>query len=359
MIEIDGSLGEGGGQVLRSALSLSCITGKPFHISNIRKSRSKPGLMHQHLVAVQAAAQIASAGIRGGQLGSTELSFEPGAVTPGDYSFDIGTAGSTSLVLQTLIPPLLLAGAPSRLTLTGGTHVPFSPSWHYLAEVFAPALLGLGARVELTLDSCGFYPKGGGKVRCRILPCAAFSPLSAEHRGELLRLSGVSAVGSLPLSIAERQRRSALARIEGTLGASLPAEVSCREVPCLGQGTFIFLKGEYQGATSGFTSLGARGKPAEVVGEEAAVEFLSHHATAMPVDPHLADQLVLYLAQAEGPSVFATSRITEHLITNLIVTGYFLGMEYQITGKRDSPGTVTVVPKGQRPNGSCMLPSQS
>ena len=345
MIEIDGSLGDGGGQLLRTALSLSCITGKPFRIRNIRKSRSKPGLMRQHLVSVQAAARIAAAQVDGDQLGSTELIFLPGAVTPGDYSFEIGTAGATSLVLQTLIPPLLLAGGASRLTLSGGTHVPFSPSWHYLAEVFAPALLRLGALIELSLDSCGFYPKGGGKVRCRILPCAAFSALTLQERGELLRVSGSSAVGNLPRSIAERQAYSALSRMESALGASVPLELPCSEAASFGQGTFIFIKGEYQHAVSGFTALGARGKPAEVVGAEAAEEFLAYHGTGMPVDPHLADQLVLYLALAKGPSVFATSRITSHLETNLAVTGYFLDLAYTISGKRDAPGTVTVVPQ--------------
>jgi len=346
MIEIDGSLGEGGGQLLRTALSLSCITGKPFRIHNIRKSRSKPGLMRQHLVSVQAAARIAAAQVDGDQLGSGELSFLPGAVTPGDYSFEIGTAGATSLVLQTLIPPLLRAGGPSRLALSGGTHVPFSPSWHYLAEVFAPALLRLGARIELTLDSCGFYPKGGGKVHCRILPCASFSALNLQQRGELLRVSGASAVGNLPRSIAERQAHSALGCMESVLGARVPLELPCREAAAFGQGTFIFLRGEYEHAVSGFTALGARGKPAEVVGAEAAEEFLTHHGTGMPVDPHLADQLVLYLALAKGPSVFATSRVTSHLETNLEVTGYFLDISSQISGNRDAPGIVSIVPKG-------------
>jgi RNA 3'-terminal phosphate cyclase (ATP) len=342
MIEIDGSLGEGGGQVLRTALSLSCITGKPFRIFNIRKLRSKPGLRHQHLVAVQAAARLSSAEVSGDQLGSTQVSFTPHPVRPGAYDFDIGTAGSTPLVLQTLIPPLLRAGGPSRLTLRGGTHNPLSPSWHYLAEVFAPTLLRLGARIELTLERCGFYPKGGGRVHCRIHPCAALTGLNTLQRGQLQRITGISAVGNLPLSIAERQAHSALSRLESVLGAAVPMEVDRREVDCLGQGTFIFLRGEYQHAVSGFTSLGARGKPAEVVGDEAATEFLSHHATGMPVDPHLADQLVLYLALAEGPSEFTTSRITSHLVTNLQVIGYFLDLVFKLKGEHDSPGIVTI-----------------
>jgi RNA 3'-terminal phosphate cyclase (ATP) len=345
MIEIDGSMGEGGGQMLRTALSLSCVTGKGFRIRNIRKSRSKPGLMRQHLVAVQAAARIASAEAAGDQLGSEHLSFVPRRVAAGTYNFDIGTAGSTPLVLQALIPPLLVAGGTSRLTLIGGTHVPFSPSWHYLAEVFAPTLARLGAGVDFELESCGFYPKGGGKVRCRIQPAARLIPLQAELRGRLLRVTGCSAVGNLPRGIAERQARSAVSFLRESLGKDVPMDVEIRELTVFGQGTFIFLKGEYEHAVSGFTALGERGKPAEHVGEEAASEFLSHHLSGMPIDPHLADQLILYLAQAQGPSVFATSRISSHLQTNLQVAALFLELQAEITGERDSPGTVRIEPK--------------
>lgn len=347
MIEIDGSLGEGGGELLRSALSLSCITGKPFRMAGIRKNRSKPGLMRQHLVAVQSAARISGAEVAGDRVGSAELFFAPGPVLPGEYRFDIGTAGSTSLVLQTLIPPLLRAAAPSRISLTGGTHNPMSPCWHYLAEVFAPALLRIGARIELALDSCGFYPKGGGRVQCRVYPCQTLKPLDWQERGELLRLAGICAVANLPLSIAEREARAALGRIGAVLGAKTP-ELAVREVPAIGQGTFIFLKGEYRDAVAGFTSLGERGKRAETVGEEAAAEFLAYHATALPVDPHLADQLVLYLAQVGGPSAFATSRITGHLETNLELTRFFLPLDYLISRRPDGAGTVSIEPTESR-----------
>lgn len=345
MIEIDGSHGEGGGQMLRTALSLSCITGRPFRIRNIRRNRNKPGLMRQHLVAVQAAARIAAAEVSGGELGSTELVFLPVRVSSGRYNFDIGTAGSAPLVLQTLIPPLLASGGASQVTVVGGTHVPFSPSWHYLEEVFGPTLERLGARIEFVIEACGFYPKGGGKVRCRIQPAPSLSPLMAQERGRLLYIKGSSAVGNLPRGIAERQAQAARACLQAELGKEVPIDIDVSEVTIFGQGTFIFLKAQYEHAVAGFTALGERGKPAERVGEEAARELLEHHASGMPVDPHLADQLVLYLAQAQGHSEYATSRITNHLETNLMVTGLFLEMESKLYGEHDRPGVVSIWPK--------------
>jgi len=349
MIEIDGSVGEGGGEVLRSALSLSCLTGKGFRIVDIRKNRQKPGLMRQHLVAVQSAARISAAEVAGDTLGSSQLSFLPGAVRSGDYSFDIGTAGSATLVLQTVIPPLLAAHGKSTITVAGGTHVPFSPSWNYFSEVFWPAITRLGVRGELSLGSCGFYPKGGGRISCRVHPLAVPSALSLTERGRLLRVTGTAAVGNLPLSIAERELRSAVSLLEKELGRDVPIDPETKELRVFGQGTFIFLRGEYEHAVAGFTALGERGKPAERVGEEAALEFLEHHRTGMPVDPHLADQLVLYLARAEAPSVFATSRITTHLETNLLVAGYFLDVTTGITGEMGGPGTVGITPGGSPP----------
>ncbi len=349
MIEIEGSAGEGGGQVLRSALSLSCLTGKGFRIVDIRKNRSKPGLMRQHLMAVRSAARISSAEVVGDALGSSQLTFLPGAVNSGEYSFDIGTAGSATLVLQTVIPPLLAAGGKSGVTVVGGTHVPFSPSWNYFSQVFWPAIARLGVKGELKLGSCGFYPRGGGRISCRVHPLAAPSSLSLMERGRLLRVTGTAAVGNLPLAIAQRELRSAVSVLEGELGRGVPIELETKEVRAFGQGTFVFLRGEYEHAVAGFTALGERGKPAERVGEEAALEFLEHHRSGMPVDPHLADQLVLYLALAGGPSLFATSRITAHLETNLLVAGYFLDLAARITGETGDPGTVSIRPGGGGP----------
>lgn len=350
MIEIDGSMGEGGGQVLRSALSLSCLTGKAFRIVRIRKSRSKPGLMHQHLMAVQAAARITAAEVEGGTVGSTEVAFIPHAPRSGNYSFDIGTAGSTTLVLQTLLPPLLFSGVRSQAIVAGGTHLPFSPCFDYFSEVFLPSVAPMGVRCEAQLESCGFYPRGGGRVRCRVQPIGSLSPVTCRERGRLLRITGSSAVGNLPLSIAERQLKAAHHLLEGELGRDFPVEVHVGEVKVYGQGTFLFLKAEYENCVAGFTSLGERGKPAEVVGEEAARELLDHHATGMPIDPHLADQLVLYAAGGDGESSFATSRITLHLETNLRVAEMFLDLATRISGEEGSPGTVSIAPKVPYPH---------
>lgn len=345
MVDIDGSYGEGGGQVLRTALSLSCITGKPFRIRNIRQGRQKPGLMPQHLVAVHAAQRIASAEVTGDTKGSRELSFAPGRITAGDFAFDIGTAGSISLVLQTIIPPLLLAGKRSSVTLRGGTHVPFSPSFNFLSEVFAPMLAKLGGTIRLSIDSFGFYPRGGGEVRCVVEPTNGFKGLRIGERCPLARIVGCSAVARLPLDIARRQRQAALEVLNRELEERAGADLDLMEAQSPGPGTFIFLRTEYGDLRAGFTALGARGKPAETVGHDAAAELIAHHATGAPIDPHLADQLILYLAMADDDSEFATSRISLHLLTNLWVAAKFLPFAHEVAGDAEKPGVVRIAPR--------------
>jgi RNA 3'-terminal phosphate cyclase (ATP) len=343
MIEIDGSYGEGGGQIVRTALSLSCLLGKPFHLIDIRKGRPKPGLMPQHLVAVRAAQQLSRAEVRGDAKGSTELFFSPKGAEGGVFSFDIATAGSTSLVLQTLIPALLFCREKSSVTLRGGTHVPFSPSFYYLKEIFAPILRRLGLDIRLDIDSYGFYPKGGGVIRAEIEPTRGIMPLRIRKRGELSRIDGCSAVGNLPLSIAERQKQALLEMILPVMplwGGHTHIEIL--NVPSVGQGSFIFLRAESANFLAGFSSLGARGKRAEVVAEEVAREFLAYYAVEGALDPHLADQVVLYLSLCEEQSVFTTSAITRHLLTNLWVISLFHDFLYNIDGEIGEPGTVTI-----------------
>jgi len=334
-IEIDGSLGEGGGQILRTALSLSCITGRALRLFNIRKGRKRPGLMPQHITCVNAAAGISHAGVSGNEKGSSELTFVPGRVVPGDYTFDIRTAGSCSLVFQTLLPPLVLSGKPSRITIKGGTHVPMSPTYDYISDIFLPMLNRTGIAVESSIMRYGFYPKGGGEVGFHIQPADKIKGMHLTSRGALLSVHGLSGVSNLPLSIAERQKMSVIQHMS-------PTDVDLRviEVPSYGQGTFVFLRGEYENAPAGFSSLGERGKPAEAVGREAADQFVAFHNSSGCLDPHLADQMVLYLSLAREDSSFTTSRITQHLITNLRVIEQFLDIRYEIQGEPESEGIV-------------------
>jgi RNA 3'-terminal phosphate cyclase (ATP) len=343
MIEIDGSHGEGGGQILRTALALSCMFRKPFRIINIRRNRQKPGLRPQHLTGVRAAQSVSGAQVTGDRTGSSELTFSPAEVKAGDYSFDVGTAGSTLLVLQTLLPPLLFAENRSTVTLTGGTHVPFSPSYPYVSGVFTPALAKLGLEVQLSIESYGFYPRGGGKIGAEIRPAAKILSLRMAERGKLLAITGSSAVGRLPRSIAERQRKAAMEKIRSGIGESeVGVRIDLLEAPTPGQGTFLFLHAASENAVAGFTSLGAIGKRAEAVGEEAAAEFLRYHSTGSALDSHLPDQIVIYLSLCAEMSVFTTSRISQHLLTNLWVTGLFHAFTYGIEGEIGKPGKVTI-----------------
>jgi len=360
MIKIDGSYGEGGGQILRTALSLSCLLQKPFRIFHIRKGRKKPGLMPQHLTCVRAAQLLSHADVKGDHKGSTSLVFSPGQVKGGDFFFDIGTAGSTSLVLQTIIPAFIFSNNPpsppfskggkggfegqkTTIILKGGTHVPFSPSFHYLKDVFASFLKKIGIEIQLTIDSYGFYPKGGGTVRAMILPAREPMPLKITERGAMVSLRGYSGVGNLPLSIAERQRTSLLKKIHSHVqDTRCPTNIELIHVPTPGQGTFLFLQSETEHAIAGFTSLGALRKRAEVVGEEVAKEFLGYYATDAAIDPYMSDQIVLYLSLSQKKSSFTTSRITQHLLTNLWVIGLFHEFHYAIEGKVGEAGVVNI-----------------
>jgi RNA 3'-terminal phosphate cyclase (ATP) len=338
-VEIDGSFGEGGGQILRTTLSLSCITGKPVRIFNIRRNRPKPGLMPQHLVSVKALARISGAEARGTERGSTEISFKPGPVTAGEHLFEIGTAGSVALLLQSLLPPLLFAKAPSRLVLTGGTHVPFSPPFDYLRDVFSPWLARIGVQVSCEIERYGFYPRGGGKIAARISPAAAIRGVELREKGAVRSVVGRSCVANLPLSIADRQRKAAI----DPLAAHSPA-IDTLAVPSPGKGTFLFIQVDTEAGPAGFSSLGAIGKRAEDVGREAALEALAYIGSRGALDPRLADQIVLFLALAKGSSTFTTSQVTNHLVTHLHVVRRMLGTRFEIEGRVGGPGTVRLTP---------------
>lgn len=346
VVRLDGSEGEGGGQILRTALALSVIARRPLEILNIRAGRSKPGLRPQHLACVRAAAEISGAEAHGAALGSRTLRFAPQELRPGNYRFEIGTAGSTSLLVHTLYLPLALAGSRSALTLSGGTHVPFSPSFHYLERQWALFVRKLGIRIELGLERAGYYPAGGGEVRAEIRPAGPVAGLRLVERGELERLEGVSGVSGLPGSIGQRQRDRALRRLEE---AGLTAGVEVREFPSRGKGTFLALFSTHAGGGRAcYCALGARGKPAERVADEACEGMLAFLGTRGVVDEHLADQLLLPLALAREPSEFTTPRITSHLVTNARVIERFVGARVDLEREEGGEGRVVVWPGAVR-----------
>jgi RNA 3'-terminal phosphate cyclase (ATP) len=338
-LELDGSFGEGGGQILRSSLALSLLTGRPFRLSNIRAGRPKPGLQPQHLMSVRAATTVGQAKVRGDARGSRELLFEPGRVAPGNYRFDIGTAGATGLVLHTLYLPLALrADAPSRLTLVGGTHVSTSPCFHFLQTTWRSYMEQIGLRVRLHLRRPGFYPRGGGVVEAELQPAARLQGLRARERGPI-RVSGFSAVAGLPDDIARRQARRALHRLE-----QAGLEASLREERWEdGPGTVLAVVLETTPAPVLFFALGERGKRAERVADEAVDQALAYlRAAPAAVDAHSADQIVLPLALAEGPSEFTVAAVTRHLLTNVEVIRRFTERDIACEGEEGRPGAVRI-----------------
>ncbi len=342
MIVIDGSMGEGGGQILRSALCLSLLTGKPFTLQQIRAARSKPGLRPQHLAAVQAAKRICRASVEGDSPGSQCLVFVPGKVEPGRYHFNIGTAGSTSLVLQTVLLPLALAGAPSELSITGGTHVPWSPCFHYLDWHWRTLLSRLGVTVELSLHRAGFYPAGGGELQARIPGGNVVTGVQLTSRGRLQRIRGISAIANLPLHIAERQREQALRRL-ATMCLPVEADITIEPLTAYSPGTLLLLLAEFEQGQACFSSLGEKGKPAEQVADEALDAFEALLRGDGAVDPWMADQLLLPLALAQGESAILTSEVTRHLLTNAEVIRLFLPVDIQVAGRLGESALVRVL----------------
>jgi RNA 3'-terminal phosphate cyclase (ATP) len=340
LVELDGAFGEGGGQILRTSLALSLLTGQPFHLRNVRAKRPKPGLQPQHRMSVQAAATVGQARVRGAALGSTDLVFEPGPVTSGRYQFAIGTAGATGLVLHTLYLPLALgASGPSELTLMGGTHVTTSPSFHFLDVTWRPYLELLGLRVSLKLRRPGFYPRGGGVVEAHIQPCPGLRGLQLPERRPVRAITGISAVAGLPLDIARRQERRAVTRLRAH-----GVEADIREETWEGgPGTVLALILDTSPVPTLFFGLGARGKPAERVADEAVEQAVAYlDAAPAAVDAHSADQLVLPLALAEGPSHFSVAEVTSHLLTNIAVIRRFVERDIDCQGQEGEPGSVRI-----------------
>jgi RNA 3'-terminal phosphate cyclase (ATP) len=343
MVTLDGSMGEGGGQIMRSALTLSLLTGQPFAIHHIRSARSNPGLRPQHLAAVSAAARISGAQVEGDRVGSQQLTFAPAAIQPGNYHFDIGTAGATSLVLQTVLLPLALAEKASQLTIAGGTHVPWSPCFHYLAWHWRPLLVSLGIPFDLSLLRAGFYPQGGGEIAVVIPGGARPLAMTRTTRGALQSIRGLSAVANLTLEIAERQRAQTLRRLH-TLVPQVAAEILIESLPAWSRGTVLLLLAEFEQSQACFAALGERGKPAERVADEAVDGLASFLQSDGAIDPWLADQLLLPLALAREPSQIRTSTVTQHLLTNAAVIRQFLPVAIELDGPLGRSATVTITP---------------
>ena len=340
MIEINGAHGEGGGQILRTSLTLSALTGLPVHIHHIRANRSQPGLRPQHLAAVKAVAKLTRAEVDGAHLNSSKLTLLPRTFRSGRYRFDIPTAGALTLVLQTIFLPLSFAGGISSITLTGGTHVPWSPIFHYLVYQWLPVMNTLGFRAELSLTQAGFYPRGGGEALVKILPAKTLHPFICLLRGELTQVRGLSGVSNLKDEIARRQKHQALSRL---YPVCQDTKINTLHIPSPGKGTFILLQADF--ADEGracYTALGAPGKPAEKVADEAVDQLLSFLEQDGGVDPYLADQLLLPLLLVNGQSAFRVNPITPHLLTNAHVIEQFLPGRISIEENQNSTGMVAI-----------------
>jgi RNA 3'-phosphate cyclase len=312
MLTLDGTHGEGGGQILRTALALAVALARPVTLTRVRARRPRPGLQPQHLAVVRALAAISRASVTGDALGSTELTFVPERLAGGEYRFDVGatraSAGAVTLLFQALLLPLALARTPSRLTLVGGTHVPWSPPFPYLSDTFLPAVSCLGIDARLQLRRWGWYPAGGGEIEAEIRPAPLHAASWTAPPPRVV--TGVSAVSHLPRSIAERQQRRAVARLAE---AGIAAEIGITtDETARNAGTLVFLalRGH-----AGFSALGRRGVPAERVADEAVEPCLEFCASGASVDEHLADQLVPALALAGGPTELTCPRISSHLRT--------------------------------------------
>lgn len=325
MIRIDGSKGEGGGQVLRTSLALSLVTGQPFQMENIRAGRSKPGLLRQHLTAVKAAEAVGAAQVEGAELHSQTLTFRPRGLQAGDYHFAVGTAGSATLVLQTVLPALMGASGPSTLVLEGGTHNSAAPPFDFLARAYLPLVRRMGPSVEATLDKYGFFPAGGGKLRVSVKP-APLKPLHLLERGKVVRRQATAVIAQVPYEVARRELE--------TVGRKLGWGEGERRVEELkrftGPGNVLMLEVESEHVTEVFTAFGERGVRAEAVAEGVAEEARHYLDAGVPVGEHLCDQLMLLLALARGGS-FRTQPLDGHALTQLETFAHFLDVRTTIT----------------------------
>jgi RNA 3'-terminal phosphate cyclase (ATP) len=319
MIEIDGAIGEGGGQVLRTALTLSMITGQPVRVTNIRAGRPKPGLLRQHLVAVQAAQTVCGAAVNGAELGSQSLVFSPGAIGGGDFAFAIGSAGSCTLVLQTIVPALLYADAPSTVRISGGTLNAMAPPAQFVQRAYCRALAAMGAQVEVEVLRAGFYPAGGGVVTASVAPCARLEPLALMERGQRLHAHAEAFCAAVPASVGQRE----LDCVASGMGWDA-SQLHLRMLPAeQGPGNALLVTLEHEHVTEVFAGFGEKSVPAEAVAKRVLNEARRYIASQAAVGEHLADQLMLPMALA-GHGAFTTDCVSQHALTNAAVIARFL-----------------------------------
>lgn len=341
MVHIDGSMGEGGGQILRTSLALSLCLNSPFHITNIRASRERPGLQAQHLAAVRAAAEISHAELEGDYKSSQGLWFRPSRVVAGDYLFSIGTAGSTSLVLQTLLPALMLVDAPSSLMLEGGTHNPFAPSFDFLHRAFLPLLNSMGPKVSVSLERPGFAPRGGGRMQVDIQPVTRLQPLVLLERGSIQKQYADVWLANLRKDIALRE----LAVIRKELGYTDEQLVLHEADDAFGPGNAVSVVIESEHVTECFTDFGRPGLPAEQVAGRVIEAVRRYLNAGVPVGPHLADQLLLPMALA-GSGAFITIEPTTHTLTNIQVFRAFMAVDIQAEARQADVWKINVLSSG-------------
>ncbi|MFP3951028.1 MAG: RNA 3'-terminal phosphate cyclase [Candidatus Bathyarchaeia archaeon] len=341
MIEIDGSMMEGGGQLLRMATTYSAIMGKPVRVFNIRGKRSSPGLRPQHYATLKALADLSEGSVEGLELGSETITFNAGKIKGGDFNFDIGTAGSIGLMIQCLAPTASFADSPVTLRIRGGTAVKWSPPVRFLKNVVWRIYREMGFKGELTVKREGFYPKGGGLVDLKIKPISTFTPIVAEEWNEIDLIRGVSLCGRLPKHVARRQARSAEEVLKAE-GYESEIEISPPrgETP-LSPGSLILLwTTGSPDVYLGSDALGERGKPAEEVGQEAAYDLIEQLASCASVDYHTADNLILPCSLANGRSVFTTSKLTLHTLTAIELSKNITGAEFEVEGARGKQGRI-------------------
>jgi RNA 3'-terminal phosphate cyclase (ATP) len=342
MIEIDGSIGEGGGQILRTSVALSALTLTPVIVKNIRAKRDKPGLRNQHVTAIKAVAAVADADVEGLELGSSEIIFVPKRRKGGTFVFDIGTAGSTTLVLQALLPVLAFSEGQSNVTLIGGTNNPMAPQIDYFLHVLNPMLFRMGFSYELTLVRRGFYPRGGGIITVAVEPISSVEPINVVEVGSLGIIYGISHSTNLPEHVAYRQAGAAKAFLEhaGYPDAVIDVEPWREgEGRSAGSGIVLWAETSTGGIISG-DALGERGKPAEKVGRDAAADLVKQLGTGAPVDRHLGDQLIIWMAMARWPSTIRPAEITLHALTTIKIVEHVTGCKFAVKGYEGTSGVI-------------------